>query len=563
MSAKQKPEDIVAIECRHATYCPPPYGQDIDLHVIKQIVHFADGTTKPRVSFKENFEQPFWVTKKGRRNHKEKKEHESLDNVQKYSSTVHRLPARVAEALGKYASKPRLKQLAISPYLYGTDITSSAVIKRMHMTKYPGVATPMTMAATDVETDMSGGPEDIVMQTLSFKDRVFTAVVKKFVAGYSNPEAQLQKLMLHYLGDDVRERNIKWEVVFVETAADVVMEVMKRAHEWQPDFLAIWNIEFDMNKMIDALEQANIDPADVMSDPAVPRSYRHFNFKLGPAKKVTAEGKETPLTPSQRWHSVSTPASFIFIDAMCAYRQIRTGSQEEPSYSLDAIMNKEIERTKLKFTEADGYTDKAWHIFMQANYPLEYIIYNVFDCIGMEILDEKTTDLSISLAMFSGTSDYARFNSQPTRLCNDYHWYLLENGHVLGSTSSEMKDENDELTVNGRGWITMLSAHQVLDNGLKCIGEYANVPSNARGFVGDLDVEGSYPNGGMAFNISKATTKREIIGIKGVSEEQRRRQGINLSGGYVNSVEFCVEIFNLPTLDQVYSSYLRHKASSQ
>lgn len=489
--SKKQTIPVKGLECRHATHCPTPYGAEKDLHVVKFIVHREDGTTYPYVGFKYDFKRPFWISKKslqkGPGKHVEKKESELLENLDRFECVETDLVRRIRSALGVFDNKSnRLKQLSRSPYLYGTDITSTAILKKEYKDKHPDLNSPMTMAATDTETDMIHGTEEIIMQTISFKDRVFTAIKASFVKGLLDVENELQRLLRKYLADDVKNRNITWEVAIVETAADIVLAIAEKAHLWSPDFLAIWNIEFDMNKMLEALQQGGYDPADVFSDPKVPRDYRHFTFKLGPAQKIKSDGTATPLTPSQRWHSVAVPSGFAFIDAMCAYRHIRTGSAELPSYGLDYVMEKEIERNKLDFKEAEGYTEGAWHTFMQQNYPLEYVIYNVFDCIGMEILDEKTQDLAISLGMFSGFSDYAIFNSQPKRLCNDFHFYLLENEkRVLGSTSDEMKDENDDKTVNGKGWITMLPAHQVADNGLKCVIEYKNVPSNFRGHTGD------------------------------------------------------------------------------
>lgn len=66
----------------------------------------------------------------------------------------------------------------------------------------------------------------------------------------------------------------------------------------------------------------------------------------------------------------------------------------------------------------------------------------------------------------------------------------------------------------------------------------------------------SYPNGEVVFNISKATTRKELISIDGVSEHQRRMQGINLSGGPTNAAEFCQEIFSAPTFDVLCDRFL-------
>lgn len=71
-----------------------------------------------------------------------------------------------------------------------------------------------------------------------------------------------------------------------------------------------------------------------------------------------------------------------------------------------------------------------------------------------------------------------------------------------------------------------------------------------------LDVSASYPSGGVALNISKGTTKKELISIEGVSEHQRRMQGINLSGGATNAAEFCQFILNAPMFDKFLEMYL-------
>lgn len=75
-----------------------------------------------------------------------------------------------------------------------------------------------------------------------------------------------------------------------------------------------------------------------------------------------------------------------------------------------------------------------------------------------------------------------------------------------------------------------------------------------------LDVAASYPKGGTSFNISKATTYCELIDIEGVSEETRRLQGINFSGGASNSTEFCTQMFGLPELNQMLDAFVLDKS---
>lgn len=73
--------------------------------------------------------------------------------------------------------------------------------------------------------------------------------------------------------------------------------------------------------------------------------------------------------------------------------------------------------------------------------------------------------------------------------------------------------------------------------------------------VADLDVSAAYPTNEVVANISQETTFRELGAIEGVSEETRRAQGINLSGGHSNAVEFCVNMFGVPDFMTLLDAY--------
>lgn len=546
----------VARECRFAVYSKSNEpGEYSDIHLVKEAVHDpATGKTKPNVLIIKNYERPFFVSKRGQRSYTQKREWTDKSEVDTFKSTQTNLPFAVAKALGTPWVKGGIRELAESPYLYGTDMLSTSIIKQSYTDKWP-VVTPYSNAVFDTETDVVHGTGHIQMATISFKDKVFTAVLKKFVAGYANPIESIQKLAIKYIKDVIDKRNITIEIVIVDREIDIVKATMAKAHEWKPDFLSVWNLEFDVEKVMDACQRAQIDIATILSDPKVPKEYQNFRFKKGAAKRVTASGKVMSFKPSQRWHTVFCPSSFYWIDAMSAYRQIRTGDPEEPSYSLESILQLKLKIGKLKFTEADHLSGLEWHKFMQSKYPLEYVVYNIFDCVSMEILDEKTLDLQLSLPMFSGSSDFQHFNSQPKRAANRMHWEIRAHDKVMGSTSSEMSDEMDMETGSLSGLISMLPAHMVDDNGLKIIEENPEQRSSCRGHVADLDIASSYTRGVVVFNISKETTSREITDIAGVDEETQKMQNINLSAPRTNAVEYGVTMLKLPTFDTLLEAF--------
>lgn len=73
----------------------------------------------------------------------------------------------------------------------------------------------------------------------------------------------------------------------------------------------------------------------------------------------------------------------------------------------------------------------------------------------------------------------------------------------------------------------------------------------------------AYPTNECVFNISRETTAREICYIEGIPEQVQRAQGINLSGGHTNAVEFVTNIFGAPTFDKMLHAYQQHKLTKQ
>lgn len=545
---------VVAKECRFVTYVPPPYPGARDLHYAKEIVHYSDGTSEPKMNEIWDWKRSIYVTKPNKRNHKSKKEWEDIANLQEYRTRQADIVQTIARALDDFKLNGSQRSKQQSPYVYGSDILSTALIKRAYAAKYPIEATKYRVGVFDVETDVVFGTKEVIMASFTSKEVVHTAVIRRYFQnhypGHSEDyiRKKVEELTVFYLGDLIKERGITPVIEFVDTPVQAIKSCFDAAHRTKPDFMTIWNMEFDVQEIIKECDKEGVDPKEIFSDPTLPPEYKYFKFIKGPNKKKTASGKETPIKPANRWHTVIAPASFYVIDSMCAYRHLRLSKQELQSYKLDAILHKELKRTKLKFDAADAYSRVKWHIFMQSNYPLEYIVYNRFDCIGVELLDEKTNDLAVSLPMFSGYSDFQNFKSQPRRIVDDLHFLVQEEeGKIIGSTGEVMTDLDDEDTTELSGLIITLDAHLVSDNGHCIIEEAPDVRSNIRTDVADLDVEGSYPNGQSVFNISKETTVKELISIDGVDHETSKLQCINLSGGQTNAMEFCQLLMGFPT----------------
>lgn len=66
---------------------------------------------------------------------------------------------------------------------------------------------------------------------------------------------------------------------------------------------------------------------------------------------------------------------------------------------------------------------------------------------------------------------------------------------------------------------------------------------------------GTYPTVEDIFNISKETTYRELSQIRDIPDNIRRSVGVNFSGGIVNAVEICCNIYKLPTFNDLLNDF--------
>ena len=539
---------VTGKECKFVTYTESLLNHDDDMCLVKEVIHYSDGTSKPNLKMIPNFNRSYYVTKESFRTHEDKKESESLNKVQEFKCNDRKLLRSAAKALGRGHNARTLKQLARVPYLYGADVTSPTIIKREYQQKFPDAESANRVAVLDVETDMFSKTKDIISMSVTSKDIWYLAVVKTWFDA-SDAKAQIEAAVDKYLSKHKKDRNAKLEIVMVDTAGQAVVKCLEKLHSFKPDFVTCWNIDFDVNRMLDALDKDRLNPADVFSDPSVPQAYRFYQYKPAPTIKVMASGRSLPVPFQERLNMFYTTSSFQWIDSMVLYALIRKARGQLPNYKLDSILLREIGERKLKFKEADGLEDGDWHSFMQVKYKAEYMAYNIFDCVGVEMLDESTSDISMTINGLIGFSELKNFTSTPTQLADDLHFVYLDTfKEVISSKSDRMADDNDKYVIDMTGHIITLATHLNDETGIKPFKDFPRLQTLIRRYVVDLDVKSAYPYAQIIENISKSTTRREVISIKGVSDQDRRKIGYNLTAGRVNAVEYCTVVHKVPQL---------------
>lgn len=471
MSAVRKlniPKDqIVGIECKYANYQRAVDGSPDDLLLVKEVIHTKDGGQHHHIRFIENFQRPYYITKKPYQNHNDKKEHEDLDKLDRFTSTQSQLAMNIQRSLGWRFPNPKaqMREVCKSPYVYYADITTPTLIKQYYKDKWPNQVSRNRVAVLDTETDVVFGTDDTILVSVTMGDRKILGIVKWWADRIIDLPTTIPAKYREYLSDITlktkdgplqvnlaEQRGDKIQIIIKETPGDVIKHVMREVHLMMPDFVAIWNMNYDIPRMLKALDKAGIPHEDVFCDPAVPPKYRKVRYKEALAQRET-NSKTISQHPSDLWHVLYCQAGFYVVDAMVLFKKIRVAKGNEPNYNLDSVLKRHLGIGKLKFKEADGLVKLKWHRFMQENYPAEYAIYNLFDCISIELLDEKTNDLGMTITSLAEISEYSVFPSLPKRLVDVIHFFFKDHGKIAGTAGADVETEFDQEIVDLTGWI--------------------------------------------------------------------------------------------------------------
>jgi hypothetical protein len=548
------------IEVKNITYLNK-YEVGEDVHIVKEVQVDKDGNYIDNIRIIKDYKRPFFITNEIYRKNINKKESEDLSKVTMFKSTQSDLGKSIATRLGdKYIGVTNLSQVSQSPYVYGIDTDSRTYLKYAYMKKYNNPISKYRVGAFDIEVNTITN-EIIVISLVTYK-KIYTYILKSFIKHITNPIPRLESLYEEHI-PDTSEKEIKGVLTQVpvlikkievnfkifNNEVDMIKDIFSKANYAEIDFLAAWNIMYDMGKITDLLERNGEDIASVFHYDKIPEEYKHFSIKMGQTQKLTASGKFTPISIEQQWHTIKSTTNYYFIDAMPSHRYVRAGGKNVPDgYGLDSILKHEGVAQKLKFKDinVDNLTGIDWHRYMVKHHPLEYIIYNMWDVMSMLELDRATDDLAISLPLLSGISHFDVFNSGPKKIVNALNFYYIKNKKVLG-TKDGYGTKSDPL-LGADDWIVNMPAFRLDRNGVKVITENKMLNTNIRILVMDDDVTSSYPSTIQACNVSKDTTHREIVSIGNLPKDTFKFKNMNIFYGGTNAIEYCTSMYNFPNV---------------
>ena len=117
------------------------------------------------------------------------------------------------------------------------------------------------------------------------------------------------------------------------------------------------------------------------------------------------------------------------VDAMGLYSQCRRTAGFRDKYTLDSVLEDEVGMGKLPLTSGS-------HAIMQRHHFKDYVVYNIFDVVGLRLLEDKNNDI-LTMHVLGGVTPVSRFATQTARATNTLYHSLFGKGQVLSSCSNE------------------------------------------------------------------------------------------------------------------------------
>ena len=412
-----------------------------DIHIVKE-VEYRHGKYIDNIKIIKDYKRPFHITKPMFRNHKDKKEAESIKKVDTFYSSQSQLYNNVAKRLGDdYIGKPNIRKIKRNPYLYGCDVDSRTYLKNAYLTKNNNTLSPYRVGVFDIEFNVL--TSEIIILSIATQKKMITALLKSYADTIEDMDNRLEELYLKHIPNG-KFKNVDREYLVFDDEIDMIKYIFKQANYMEMDVLTAWNIKYDIENILDVIEENQMDPADIFHYDLIPDKYKFFEFIEGPSVKKTEAGREISISIEERWHTIRATTNYQFLDAMASHRYVRAGGATvSGGYSLDNILEKEGVAKKLTFDFDTGHKSIEWHIYMVKEHPAEYVIYNNQDELSILDLDDKTKDLSVSVPLLLGVSHPDIFNSGPKRIVDALTFFYKKRGLVLGV--KDPSSENDKI----------------------------------------------------------------------------------------------------------------------
>ena len=386
--------------------------------------------------------------------------------------------------------------------------------------------TSISAAFLDIESDVYGRtssemdeglcPINAVSVVIPFDDkcnrlkspRVFTFLLRNH-SRYKDQEyfeKNLDKFIKECHDEfDEKYNHPKFIINIYDYETTLLRALFALLHKASPDFILIWNMQYDIPQIIKRLTYLGEDPASYFCHPdfETKNIYYNYDYKFKNDIKNSSD-------------SFDCNSYSLWVDQMRNYAGIRKSKSDYGGNSLDNIANIELGAEKRKYSKKtvnviNGAIEEYWN----------FVKYSINDVLLQYGIDEKTDDLQVLFeqALYGGTR-FSKALKQSIYLKNVFAIGYLSKDIVPKNNNNvdymKYANEEDDVTIDSKDSYDSIELRGALvadvtlngENGIKIFGE----PSNCFfKFIGDYDFKAMYPNAKITANMSEHTQIARII----------------------------------------------------
>jgi len=350
--------------------------------------------------------------------------------------------------------------------------------------------------------------------------------------------------------ESIHHYKFKYKFYLLNTEADLIRNYFSIIQETRPDFVGIWNINFDMITIKERAAKLGLNMADLTSDKSVPPEYRIFKYIEDHERFNNSEGKKSATHYSRYFDKVITTSVTQYYCQMSMHSNLRKRFLEE-NYKLETIGEKYAYIKKFDLA-AEGLHIKDVYV---KNFK-KFLIYAIIDPIVSFQIEYMNQDIPRYMITCKDTRFTHGFKKTIV-IKNEFYNYIFDTKHaIIGNNKTY------DIWEPTPGAI-IASPSKIERKGINLLGVFTHIYR----LLSDLDINSEYPSLMISFQILKTTIFGRIYDIRIDQKINDMNISIPISdGGEFNRMlenidtsifDIGTKYFGLPTMDTIIADIER------
>lgn len=218
--------------------------------------------------------------------------------------------------------------------------------------------------------------------------------------------------------------NAEFHIKLFDSEIELLKYYFKLMNAANPDTCEIWNIGYDIPKIIERLRVLGASPEDVMSHPKFPKAIRYVRAVVDNRGNITAADKKTYIEGTFNYRHICQ---------MNNYAAMNKGLKDYGDNSLDNVAGVEIGWSKFKFR------DKRTNVINAAVRDYwDFALYSIQDVIAQLIISFYTKHSDDLMSDANASASAPENVTKATQyLKNLYYLFRLRKGFVSGNNRNQ------------------------------------------------------------------------------------------------------------------------------